>query len=511
MSHDVILDTVFAYVENGVCLNCSRPAHLFAHSMLTHEQTPRCIDCLGRALERRYHTTDIHAYADVEAVRVFLYEQTHYDPIVQFPEMYQDERCYGCGNVFVDNPPAPSYEKQLTLSDSGDDVWAHAQCCKSCEVCEKHYASSSAARWSCNWRHTGGQRDFTNIQGEEMCNGCLDVWFEENGGRDSWIICEACSEYEHRDSARWYCDELYCDPCYDNNVYECDDCGETYWSEHDCSAYNDGDGSSYSSYIHSYSYRPQTHFFGEAKYHMGFELEVEARNTSRNEGAELAHMQLGDRAYLKEDGSLSDGFEIVTHPHTLKMYQTSFPWDTLEKLQRAGMRSWNTRTCGLHVHVSRKAFQVKNGMFTDIVKTQGHELRFMKLIYDNQRMVERIAGRSNNNYATFEDKSKLVAKVKYGTQSNGRYSAINTENDATLEVRVFKGSLRKERVLSALEFVHGAVEYTRNLKVTGKNNALSWLQFTRYVAENQEQYPNLALIMNESFSRDSAPEDNGDE
>jgi hypothetical protein len=104
-----------------------------------------------------------------------------------------------------------------------------------------------------------------------------------------------------------------------------------------------------------------------------------------------------------------------------------------------------------------------------------------------------------------------VSKVKHGTQENGRYSAINTENDATLEVRVFKGSLRKERVLSALEFVHGAVEYTRNLKVTGKNNALSWLQFTRYVAENQEQYPNLALIMNESFSRDSAPEDNGDE
>jgi len=244
---------------------------------------------------------------------------------------------------------------------------------------------------------------------------------------------------------------------------------------------------------------------------MGFELEVEARNTTRSEGAELAHTQLGDRAYLKEDGSLSDGFEIVTHPHTLSMYQTSFPWDTLDKLQRAGMRSWNTRTCGLHVHVSRRAFHVKNGIFTDIVKTQGHELRFMKLIYDNQRMVERIAGRSNNNYASFQDKNKLVSKVKHGTQENGRYSAINTENDATLEVRVFKGSLRKERVLSALEFVHSAVEYTRDLKVTGKNNALSWLQFTRYVAENQEQYPNLALIMNESFSRDSAPEDNGDE
>ena len=509
MSHDLILNSVFAYVEKGVCGSCQRPAHLFVHSMLSHEQSPACSGCINRFLDRFYHHTDYTTFVKPEEVRAFVYQEAIRNPISETPELYDDERCYGCGNVFVDNPLTVTYERKMSLSDLGDDVWVHNQCARSCDICEKHYASHAPSRWNVEWRHVGGLRDFTNIQGEEMCNGCLDVWFEENGGRDAWIICEACNEYEHRDSARWYCDELYCDPCYDGNVFECDDCGETYWSEHDCSAYDNDEG--YSSYIHSYSYRPQTHFFGTDKFHMGFELEVEARNTTRSEGAEIAHTQFGDRAYLKEDGSLSDGFEIVTHPHTLDMYQTSFPWDTLNKLQRVGMRSWNTRTCGLHVHVSRKAFHVKNGMFTDIVKTQGHELRFMKLIYDNQRMVERIAGRSNNSYATFSDKNKLVSKVKYGTQENGRYSAINTENDATLEVRVFKGSLRKERVLSALEFVHSAVEYTRNLKVTGKNNALSWLQFTRYVAENEKQYPNLALIMNESFVNDRAPEDNGDE
>jgi hypothetical protein len=132
----------------------------------------------------------------------------------------------------------------------------------------------------------------------------------------------------------------------------------------------------------------------------------------------------------------------------------------------------------------------------------------MKLIYDNQRQVERIAGRAGNHYATFQDKGKLVPKVKYGNQTSGRYSAINTENDATLEVRVFKGSLRKERVLSALEFVTASVEYTRDLKVTSKNQALSWLRFTAYVSENMETYPNLALIMSESFASDNNPNEN---
>ena len=509
MSRDSILDTTYAFIEKGVCLSCQRPAHLFVHSMLSVEQYPACNSCTSRFLDRFYRVTDLSVFNNPEEVRAFMFAETMRDPIAEFPELYEDDLCFGCGNVFVDHPISATYERKLSLSDTGEDVWVHNQCARACEVCDKHYASHAPSRWNVSWKNVGNLREFTQVQGEEMCNGCLDVWFEENGGRDSWIICEACSEYEHRDSARWYADEIYCDPCYDNNVYECDECGETYWSEHDCDAYND----SYSSYIHSYSYRPQTHFFGNAQYYMGFELEVEARNTTRSEGAELAYTQIGERGYLKEDGSLSDGFEIVTHPHTLSMYQTSFPWEMLDRIKNVGMRSWNTRTCGLHVHVSREAFHVKRGSWgnLDIVKTQGHELRFMKLIYDNQRMVERIAGRSNNNYASFSDKNKLVSKVKYGTQENGRYSAINTENDATLEVRVFKGSLRKERVLSALEFVHSAVEYTRDLKVTGKNNALSWLQFTRYVAENQQQYPNLALIMNESFERDRAPEDNGDE
>jgi hypothetical protein len=132
----------------------------------------------------------------------------------------------------------------------------------------------------------------------------------------------------------------------------------------------------------------------------------------------------------------------------------------------------------------------------------------MKLIYDNQRQVERIAGRSGNHFATFGDKGRLVSKLKYGTQSDGRYSAINTENDATLEVRVFKGSLRKERVMSALEFVAASVEYTRDLKVTSKNQALSWLRFTAYISDNMETYPNLALIMSESFASDATPYEN---
>jgi hypothetical protein len=217
---------------------------------------------------------------------------------------------------------------------------------------------------------------------------------------------------------------------------------------------------------------------------------------------------------MKDDGSLNYGFEIVSHPHTLKEFD-KFNWSVLKQLKKT-CRSWDTDTCGLHVHVSRSGFgelfsreqfDSRTAYYSAVaLSRQAHELRFMKLIYDNERQVKRISGRSSS-YASFEDKGQLVQKIKWGTQNNGRYSAVNTENDSTIEVRVFRGSLRKERVMSAIEFVHSAVEYTRDLKINGKDKNLSWLKFAGFISENTDKYPNLALIMNETFLSEESPND----
>ena len=484
------------YMGNGLCDRCAKPSFLFVNSSLDAIQPVMCYEC-----------------------------QTIYTDNADMPEriplMLTEPVCASCARPELpvsDNQTSDSQTWKFVtgfLSDGETEVIVHKNCTTNnmCENCSVPYVNGYHRSWRSDATRIVSAHNltvYTQIEGSNYCEICTSAYYEENGGEHNYICCPSCEDNIHRDNGQWFNDELYCEYCHDNNVYTCEDCNEEYWdgNGHEC---NEDNGS-----IHSYSYRPSPYFFGEGQYHLGFELEVEARNSSRYEGASMVQDILGSRAYMKDDGSLSDGFEIVTHPHTLSDYQTEFNWDFIPKLKRNGFRSWNTDTCGLHVHVSRTAFggdkivwnMPDNQRDQLILKRQAHELRFMKLIYDNQRQVERIAGRAGNTYATFQDKGKLVSKLKYGNQSSGRYSAINTENDATLEVRVFKGSLRKERVLSALEFVTASVEYTRDLKVTSKNQALSWLRFTAYVSENMDTYPNLALIMSESFASDNNPNEN---
>ena len=486
----------YGYTGVGICNRCTKPNHLFVSSELYTSHPSLCIHC--------------HSFMSdgLQPERV--------------PIMDESPNCEACDNpeFIVEGVEHQRWQFiESYLGDAKRAIIAHRDCttvarhAMGCTDCNTVYATTRHRDWrSLSPIANPMFTELIQIEGDLRCSNCTDAFYEENGGEDNYSNCESCDDIFRRDNGSWYCDTLYCRNCYDNYVYECNDCGDTYWdgNGHDCSSDEDEDSGS----IHSYSYRPSPFFFGKGQYYLGFELEVESRSESRYAGAEIAQNELGSHAYMKDDGSLSDGFEIVTHPHTLEAYQTDFNWDFIPQLKRNGFRSWNTETCGLHVHVSRTAFGegVNPWNRTDrdqlILRKQAHELRFMKLIYDNQRQVERIAGRANNHYATFQDKGKLVSKLKFGNQTTGRYSAINTENDATLEVRVFKGSLRKERVLSALEFVTASVEYTRDLKVTSKNQALTWLAFTGYVSTHLDTYPNLALIMSESFASDNNPNEN---
>ena len=490
----------WVHISEGNCEKCSRPRDLYTNSVVPNFVV--CTHCMLQAVadlcnigSHRVAIAETDEQINAEAPRYYQLKAEYSDIRAKYDTLlkpvYSEGRCAGCHHPILEGASG-SYRGVTSYDRNMTELRSHYTCSYFCDDCDKHFIS-----WNSNSADSLITMSFEKYLGMSRCEPCVKNVIEEWGGEDKFFYCGECESYEDVSEARYFNDHRYCETCHREYVNQCDDCDEEYWhnDDHDC---ND-----VGNLIHEYDYRPRPHFFGEGNYHFGFELEVESRSDSRREGAEYVIDRLGSHAYLKRDGSLNNGFEIVTHPHTLDEYQKKFNWGCIAGLGERGYRSWNTRTCGLHVHVSRTAFGTVKKR-EDILKAQAHELRFIKLIYDNQRQIERVAGRSST-YARFRDKGNLSARVKYGTQDD-RYEAVNSQNSETLEVRVFKGSLKPARILSAIELVHASVEYTRDLKVTGSNNALKWIQFVRYVATNDQTYPNLVSVIQSTFDSDIQPQ-----
>ena len=92
----------------------------------------------------------------------------------------------------------------------------------------------------------------------------------------------------------------------------------------------------------------------------GIELEIDNGGNSTSNGAQLldiCNSDFTETIYLKHDGSIAHGFEIVTHPMTVAYHLTRFPWEKLVKAARnMGYLSHKCGTCGLHIHVNRSFF-----------------------------------------------------------------------------------------------------------------------------------------------------------
>ena len=345
-------------------------------------------------------------------------------------------------------------------------------CIQVCQYCDNIYTTSD---------------DWYNVGNEYWCEYC----WENNS-----FTCNRCdyTTNSDRDGGTQIGNngEYWCEDCVSNRATYCEECDEYYLDGEGCENCAGGAGK-----VHQYSYKPNPIFHGgnDNNLYMGFELEMSYGDESddyRSAISDVLPLEQADVCYLKQDGSIEGwGYELVTHPHTLSAYeQATDLWNYIEACRKRGARSWDTTSCGLHVHVSRSAF-----------KSGAHTHRFLSLIYRNPREMMKLAGRKNSRYARFDDVYKpdewgipqfnLRDKV-HGVGRTERYSAVNTNNDYTLELRFFRGNMKREGIMSALELCHASVEYTRNMSVPDvKLGMLKWEWFADWVATNNGLYPNL--------------------
>ncbi len=230
----------------------------------------------------------------------------------------------------------------------------------------------------------------------------------------------------------------------------------------------------------------------------GVELEVEAIEGNNNKEVALQILAaVDDFAVIKHDGSLVNGFEVVTCPASLEEH-FGF-WNKYFDLDLP-LESYASPRCGMHVHLSRGAISPM------------HLARMMVFMYsaNNRRLIEQIAGRNlhagwGERYAEINSAKKItdIAGVlngpsdikrrprfgedeyfdqvrgrwtvrevpkeplpiaerkifKKNTNAYGRYTALNDTNNNTVEIRIFRGCNKRTTVFKNLEFCKALYDY----------------------------------------------------
>lgn len=322
---------------------------------------------------------------------------------------------------------------------------------------------------------------------------------------DKIYVCDCCGQLLNN-----YIDEIYntkkhnfCYNCFSqrrnkNKIHKCSYCSayideELEPEEHKNSYVNIANryycqNHKNEGFIMGYSTKPNIEIFkteGEEitneSLYVGFELEVVNNNSYDDiknwQIAEKLHNAINkeycnDRnfIYFKTDGSVNHGFEIVSQPFTEKFFRKNYKLfeKMLSILRDNNCTSHDNDCCGLHFHINKAFLQNK----TNIDKLT----LFTEYYKDELKVFSR---RAKYNYCQFLSDNNNISKnvvcnLKYLEKNNtayktSRYLVVNVQPQNTVEIRVFRGTLKFETFMATTEFVYSLAKTVVENEITKIN------------------------------------------
>ena len=324
------------------------------------------------------------------------------------------------------------------------------------------------------------------------CEWCSSEIVDDNEGIELYTgpICYSC--YANESTTCDFCSDVHhyndSEECYDCSNYYCNTCV----NDHDCESVSEIPG------MNDYSYKPYPIFHGNGPLFMGVELECDEGNKNVDPSfiGNLSQYSEGEKLfYLKEDGSLDRGFEVVTHPASLNYHMKKFPWGNIvDVVSGAGYSSHDTDTCGLHVHVSRAG----------LGRTpSSQELVLSKMVLLFWRFWDQLATFSRRDLSRLREWSKgnhehsqyytgnIVHDLDDIKGSNDRYVAINMHTgQETVEFRLFRGTLRRDSIIATLQMLDVLIRLCQDVGIT-KIYSMNWEE----IIERAQVYNELSTYL----------------
>lgn len=312
-----------------------------------------------------------------------------------------------------------------------------------------------------------------------ICNDCTE----------NYSPCEDCNEVYNCEREGGYIESAghsVCDSCYSNNYSDCDDCGERV-SDDDLEGgfCSDCGGNSV---IKPYDYdRPSDKFvkIGDGP-HYGLELELYYRSGFDADDVSSLLDELNENQELawvaKRDGSIDEGFELESLPFSRESIQSSL---SLIESYKDRFKGFHGENNGLHVNLDRP-------------KSRLHILKIAHFMNNkhNREFIEHIGQRGLNTYCRQVDVSIYDISKEHG--SSQKYSPVKVDQNR-LEFRIFKANMLVERINKAIDFCQAVVDYCGQAPLSKVKHYTSEIEFTRFVLDNQKQYPALVdYLLDES-------------
>ena len=319
-----------------------------------------------------------------------------------------------------------------------------------------------------------------NFEGQALCPDCF---------QSATLLCARCGERIWQDENTGDNQTPLCQQCYDRYYTSCVRCGRII-AENDACYHAEDDGDEpycqncwehqeTGAAIHDYYFKPTPIFYGAGPRFLGVELEIDGAGEDSSSARSLLQVanNEADRMYCKHDGSLEEGFELVTHPMTLEYHQQKMPWaEVLHKAIDMGYVSHQAGTCGLHIHVDRTAFGDSEAQQDSCIARilyffEKHWEELLKFSRRTPRQLEQWAAR----YGYKDQPQEILEHAKKGCHK-GRYTCVNLTNWNTIEFRMFRGTLKYNTLMATLQLVDKICDVALCLS-DEELKALSWTTF----------------------------------
>lgn len=314
---------------------------------------------------------------------------------------------------------------------------------------------------------------YSETHGEHICDSCVDD--------GDYIITDCCLDIVHRfdvvspedDEEYYYCD-IGC--AIDSGCFICEDCDEVYTEDSiiRINSYGEAfcENCGHNEYIREYGDNPPVEFYGNADNNRYYGVELELDNGDSVGFAEDYNEEVEERIFLMEDGSLSpEGVEVISQPMSLEEHLDGGLWeDVRSNALNNGLRSHDTSTCGLHIHVSRAGLHDEDAIDNVIFIVNRFWNKMRRFSRRDISELREWANKSVNK----EDEDVTIEDVK-NSDKMFRFNAINLQNSQTIEFRLFKGSIRVKTLHSSLQLVDMIVRVANMYSENEVNiNNLEW-------------------------------------